>query len=103
MDNARFIAILNAALRDTGLDVTAPASPSDPGAVAAWAAFLRRCVGSGVSLADPRWRDLELRARHGTPELHLASVADPAADDETDFTLGLSLLMSLLNRDPDES
>lgn len=103
MDNARFLFILNRAVRQSGLDLTAPASPSDPAAVAAWAGLLRRCVADGVSIADPRWRDLEVRSTGGSSQLVLGSEEDESGDGEADFTLGLSLLMSMLGgrRDTD--
>ena len=108
MDNSRFLAILNRALRESGVDPAVPASPTDPGAVAAWAGFLRACVAGGVSIADPRWRELEVRAKDGHHLLALSAKGRRAPDpvdpgdshgdpgDKTDFTLGLSLLMSML-------
>lgn len=104
MDNSRFLAILNRALRESGVNPAVPASPTDPGAVAAWAGFLRACVAEGVSIADPRWRELEVRGKDGAHLLALSArgrrapaPVDPAEpEDKTDFTLGLSLLMSML-------
>ena len=99
MENTRFLAILNLALHESGLDLAAPASPTDPAAVAAWADFLRRCVARGVSISDPRWRALEMRSAAGAHRLVLVASpaeADTSADGGADFTLGLSLLMSLL-------
>ena len=102
MDNARFLSILNRAARKSGLDLAGPASGSDPRVVAAWAEFLRECMGHGVSIADPRWRALEIRASGGAPTLALTSDGGEAdADGETDFTLGLSLLISMLGRNSD--
>ena len=104
MDNARFLSILNRALRDSGIDLSAAVSPSDAGLVAAWADLLRRCTAAGVSIADPRWRDLEVRLVGGTPKLVLAGKGGAdASDEESDFTLGLSLLMSMLGRSPDKN
>lgn len=104
MDNARFLAVLNQALRESGLDLAAPTSPTDPAAVAAWAGFLRLCVAQGVSIADSRWRSLEMRSHQGSHSLVLAPghlEREQAADGEEDFTLGLSLLMSMLGRSLD--
>ncbi|HEX5132920.1 MAG TPA: hypothetical protein VFX92_10585 [Candidatus Krumholzibacteria bacterium] len=108
MDNNRFIAALNAALRETRLDPSIPAPAGNPAAVAAWAAFLHACVGRGVSITDPRWERLVLRHAAGRPVLALGD--DARAGDEPgeadDFRLGLSLLMSLLGDEdggsPDE-
>ncbi|MDH4037381.1 MAG: hypothetical protein OEX18_04080 [Candidatus Krumholzibacteria bacterium] len=103
MENSRFLAILNRAARKSGLDLSGPASASDPAVVAAWAVFLRECVDRGVSIADPRWRSLEIRSPAGTPTLALnRDSAEPEGEDETDFTLGLSLLVSMLGRNPDK-
>lgn len=102
MDNAKFLSILNRAVRESGLDLAAPAAPADPAVVAAWAELLRRCVASGVSIADPRWREVEIRVQGGTAQFALGKgTASDASGDETDFTLGLSLLVSLLGRKPD--
>lgn len=103
MDDTRFISVLNRSLTESGLDLSAPASPADPRVVSAWADFLRRCVAAGVSIADPRWRELEVRKTGGMPSLVLRrSGASKAPDATGDFTLGLSLLMSMLERNPDK-
>jgi hypothetical protein len=100
MDDKHFLDALNRAVGESGVDLSAPATASDPASVAAWAGFLRRAVALGVSIADPRWKRLEAHTRGGVPGLRLAVDAnpEPAEDDETDFTLGLSLLMSMLGR-----
>jgi hypothetical protein len=103
MDNSRFLAILNRAARESGLDLSGPASPSDPSVVSAWAGFLRECVDAGVSIADPRWRTLEIHLVGGVPTLSLASAPPESdGDGEDDFTLGLSLLISMLGSNPDK-
>ena len=103
MDDTRFISVLNRALSESGLDLSAPASPADPKVVSAWADFLRRCAAAGVSIADPRWGELEVRRSGGAPSLVLRrSGASRATDTTVDFTLGLSLLMSMLERNPDK-
>jgi hypothetical protein len=102
MDNSRFLAILSQAARRSGLDLSGPASPSNPAIVAAWAGFLRECVAAGVSIADPRWRALEIRSPLGTPTFALApDPVEPDGDERADFTLGLSLLISMLGRNAD--
>jgi hypothetical protein len=103
MDDARFISVLNRSLTESGLDLSAPASPGDPKVVTAWADFLRRCAAAGVSIADPRWRELEIRRSGGTTSLVMRrSGSSRTADTTDDFTLGLSLLMSMLEREPDK-
>ena len=102
MENARFLSILNRALGETRPDPLAASTPEDPAVVAAWAGFLRRCASAGVSISDPRWRKLEVREVAGRRTLVLGTAGDDAGDIETaDFTLGLSLLMSMLGRPTD--
>lgn len=100
MENTRFLSILNLALHESGLDLATPTSPTDPAAVAAWADFLRRCVSEGISITDPRWRALEMRTAAGAHRLVLVPRPDEVdaspTEDGADFTLGLSLLMSML-------
>jgi hypothetical protein len=101
MDNTRFLAALNASIAESGLDLSVPASPRDPQAVAAWAGFLRACVARGVTIADPRWQHLVLRSAGSASKLVLVDADDTDAPDagEVDFRLGLSLFMSLLGGD----
>ncbi len=101
MDDTRFLSVLNAALEACGLDLSVPASPRDPEAVAAWARFLSACAEQGVSIADPRWARVELRRRNGVPRLALPSggPSDAPAAGQQDFRVGLSLLMSLFGSD----
>ncbi len=106
MDDARFLSILNSALAESGVDLSAPASPSDPAAVAAWAAFLRRCVSQGISIADPRWAGLEVRGAGKRRALALSPGSEPGpqqAGGETDFRVGLALLMAMLGRQDETS
>ncbi len=103
MNDTRFISVLNRLLTESGLDPSAPASPADPQVVSVWADFLRRCVAAGVSIADPRWRELEVRKTGGTPSFVLRrSGATRETGATVDFTLGLSLLMSMLERNSDK-
>jgi hypothetical protein len=93
MDNQRFLSILNQALSATGLDLSGPAAPDDPRALQAWAAFLHACVARGATITDPRWQ--RLIVSNGT--LRLADT-DPEEEESDDFRVGLSMLMSLLEK-----
>ena len=69
-------------------------------AIQAWAGFLRSCVERGVSVGDPRWRLLEIRRTAGRPRFALPEDDPPATPGaESDFGVGLALLMAMLTRD----
>jgi hypothetical protein len=100
MNDRRFLDVVNtvapsfSAIWDAGA-----ARRGDPASIEAWAGFLSACVERGVSLGDPRWRDLEVRVRAGQPRFALPSARAAAAPLENDFSVGLALLMGLLERD----
>jgi hypothetical protein len=100
MNDRRFLTILNevAAELETGLLDASPGRRESE-AIQAWAGFLRSCVERGVSVGDPRWRLLEIRRTAGRPRFALPEADRPAAAEaESDFGVGLALLMAMLTR-----
>jgi hypothetical protein len=100
LDDDRFLAVLNEAAERCGPDWSAPGSATDPRALAWWAAFLKACVQGGVSVGDPRWRRLEVVRVGPRSRFRLAGGA-PSAPPDSDFRLGLALLMGLLDESVD--
>lgn len=107
MNDRRFVELLNeSAASFSGIWDVAAAQRRDPASVSAWAGFLAACVERGVLIGDERWREVEVRVRGGKPVFALPSLR-PSAKPliENDFSVGLTLLMGLLNRgskDPPE-
>jgi len=104
MNDRRFLTILNevAGEMQTGL-LEANPGRREAEAIQAWAEFLGSCVSRGVSVGDPRWRLLEVRRVAGRPRFALPEADRPAPPGaESDFGVGLALLMSMLTRgDPE--
>jgi len=71
---------------------------SEAASVGAWAGFLSACVARGVSIGDPRWRELEVLVRGGQPRFALPASTTLKPPLENDFGVGLTLLMVLLDR-----
>jgi hypothetical protein len=101
MNNQRFLSVLNdaaAAMASAPLEPSAGRSEAD--AIQVWAEFLRKCVAAGVSVGDPRWKLLEVHRVGGRPRFRLPAGGQPAPETKDDFSVGLTLLMSVLH--PDE-
>ena len=103
LNDRRLIEVLNDVARSfAGIWDTGAARSGDAASLEAWAGFLSACVAKGVSIGDPRWRDLEVRVRAGQPRFALPPdriAAQPPL--ENDFSVGLTLLMGLLDRQPE--
>lgn len=98
MDDQQFIASINRASSESRLrlpGVGASASPSSE-AVSAWAGFLERCVKSGVELSDARWRRLTVERDKPVTSFLLQAGSDLDEDDDSEFRVGLALLMGML-------
>lgn len=101
MNNPRFVSVLNdvaASMASAPLEPSADRSEAD--AVQLWAEFLRKCVAAGVSVGDPRWKLLEVHRVGGRPRFRLPAGGEPRGETRDDFSVGLTLLMSVLH--PDE-
>lgn len=103
MNNQRFVTILNDVAASMASAPHEPASGrSEAEAVQLWAEFLRRCVGEGVSVGDPRWSLLEVHKVAGNTRFRLPAGGQPRTETRDDFSVGLALLMSVLHPE-DES
>ena len=100
MNDRRFLSILNEVAESMGFAPLEPASGrSEAEAVRMWAEFLKHCVERGVSVGDPRWRALEVHRVGGRPRFHLPSQEGAQAETRDDFSVGLALLIGMLNPD----
>ena len=102
MNDRRLVEVLNdVAGSFAGIWDAGAARRGDPASIESWAGFLSACVEKGVSIADPRWRELEVRVRAGQPRFTLPPKRAERPPLENDFSVGLTLLMGLLNRQPE--
>jgi hypothetical protein len=101
MNDQRFLSILN--------EVAASMAPgplesvegrSEAEAIRNWAEFLKKCVGKGVRVGDPRWALLEAHRVGDRPRFLLPASDRPQVETREDFSVGLALLMGVLH--PDE-
>jgi hypothetical protein len=100
MNDRRFLAILNQVAAAMASAPLAPAAGrSEAEAIRMWAEFLERCTKKGVSIGDPRWRNLEVHRVAGRPRFRLPSGDQPGAGTRDDFGVGLALLMGVLHPD----
>jgi hypothetical protein len=100
MNDRRFVSILNqvaSSMEPTPLGAAPGRSETE--AIQLWADFLRRCVESGVSVGDPRWRRLEVQRAGGKSSFRLPDRAAPRVEPEEDLSVGLTLLMAMLHPD----
>lgn len=100
MNDRRFLTILNQVASSMASAPLEPASGrSEAEAIGVWADFLKRCVEEGVSVGDPRWRDLEVHRVGGRLRFRLPSVERTKDEVRDDFSVGLALLMGVLHPD----
>jgi hypothetical protein len=99
MEDEQFIACINkiAAENRLRLPVIDESSPTGE-AISAWADFLQLCVKRGIMLSDPRWERVTIGKHKPVTvfELHGTS----AERRDSDFRVGLQLLMGMLDKDP---
>lgn len=98
MDDERFIATLNNITSQSRLRLPViDESPPSGEAVSAWAAFLQQCVKRGLKLSDPRWGRVTIEQHKPVTVFELRGSSSEAPD--TDFRVGLQLLMGMLEED----
>jgi hypothetical protein len=104
MTDNQFLSIINKMaaenrLRLTGLERPAlPPEEVSADALAAWAALLEGCVKHGVKLADDRWSRVVIKQDKPVTVFALDGTRSTAPD--SDFRIGLHLLMRILEKDP---
>ena len=67
--------------------------------VSAWAEFLELCVKKGIKMSDPRWRRLAVARQKPVTVFELQGPSSGPTD--TDFRVGLQLLIGMLEQDQD--
>jgi hypothetical protein len=102
LNDRRLVEVLNDVARSfTGIWDAGAARRGDAASIEAWAGFLSACIAKGVSIGDPRWRELEVRVRGGQPRFTLPPDRSAHPPLENDFSVGLTLLIGLLDRQPE--
>lgn len=101
MDSDQFVAKLNRIAADLPgeLPVLDGQKAPSSGVIAAWAAFLQRCVKAGIHISDERWQSLSMTRRGGVVEFSLEQPGHGEPDE--DFRVGLQLLMGMLGESDD--
>lgn len=98
MSDEMFIAKLNQIVKDNRLvlPVLGAREPS-VGDIATWARFFELCVKKGMSLGDSRWQRLNITSQD--PHTFFSLEGGPAPPPDTDFRVGLQLLLGGLHPD----
>jgi hypothetical protein len=99
MNDQKFLSILNAVSRDRGFHLRVLERGEAPSSrfLEDWAGFLETCVRKGVALSDPRWQRVSVESNTPHSQFALEAGGDPG--DDSDFRVGLQLLLGML--DPD--
>ncbi len=100
MNDQKFLSVLNAVSREHGFHLPVLKSGESPSSrfLEEWAGFLETCVRKGVVLSDPRWQHVTVESNSPHSRFALeAGGGDPA--DDSDFRVGLQLLLGMLNRE----
>lgn len=98
MDDEHFITTLNKITSQNRLRLPViDESPPSGEAVSVWAGFLQQCVKRGLKLSDPRWERVTI-GQHKPVTVFELQGSSPGTPD-TDFRVGLQLLMGMLEKD----
>jgi len=101
MDNDQFVAKLNRIAAESPGELPVLDGQKEPSSevIAAWAAFLQRCLKAGIRISDERWQSLSMTRRGGVVEFALDEPG--RGDPDEDFRVGLQLLMGMLGEPED--
>lgn len=98
MNDEQFIRSINRITADHGLRLPVIEDPRRQGAdVSAWAEFLELCVKNGIKISDSRWRRVALAKQKPVTVFELQEPSREPTD--TDFRVGLQLLIGMLEGD----
>jgi hypothetical protein len=103
MTDGEFVSILNEVAQMQTLhlsDMKPDAAPSSE-FLSRWAHFLEALVREGVSLSDPRWGRLAVESDKPCTRFALAEPGHTVSQGDSDFRVGLQLLMGLLGKTTD--
>lgn len=99
MEDEQFIVNINKITADNRLRLPLiDESPPSGDAISAWAEFLRLCVKSGIKLSDSRWQRVAINKQKPVTVFELQGTSFEPRD--SDFRIGLQLLMGMLDKDP---
>ncbi len=100
MNDDQFIKSINQITVEHRLKLPMIGDVHSPGAeVSAWAGFLELCVKNGIKISDPRWRRLAFAKQKPVTVFELQGASSEPTD--TDFRVGLQLLIGMLEKDAD--
>jgi hypothetical protein len=102
MNDQRFLSILNSVSQERGFHVPVLKRGESPssGFLEDWAEFLETCVRKGLVLSDPRWQRVAIESNSPHSQFTLEAGGSEPSED-SDFRVGLQLLLGML--DPDNS
>jgi len=96
VDDETFINRLNQIAKLGGLKLPnlGEGGAPTPQGLSRWSSFLSECLRAGVSLADPRWKRVSID--NSGP--YTTFILENRKTADTDFRVGLQLLLGLLDR-----
>jgi hypothetical protein len=102
MNDKVFISRLNEITKEHGLklpilDDKEPASAE----LSSWARFLELCVKKGISLGDARWNRVTIK--NDTPQTKFVLEGGDSTPLDSDFRVGLQLLLGMLHEDREDA
>ena len=98
VNDEQFLKNVNRVAAENRLELPMIGDAVSPGAeVSAWAEFLELCVKNGIKISDPRWRRLAFAKQKPVTIFELQGKSSEPTD--TDFRVGLQLLIGMLEKD----
>lgn len=98
MNDDQFLRNINRITAENRLSLPVIGGAQAPSAeVSAWAQFLELCVKKGIKISDPRWRRLSFAKQKPVTVFELQGKSSEPTD--TDFRVGLQLLIGMLEKD----
>jgi hypothetical protein len=98
MNDAQFLKNINRITAEHRLRLPMIGEAKSPSAeVSAWAEFLELCVKNGIKISDPRWRRLAFAKQNPVTVFELQGPSSEPTD--TDFRVGLQLLIGMLEKE----
>ncbi|MEE9270861.1 MAG: hypothetical protein V3V49_11435 [Candidatus Krumholzibacteria bacterium] len=101
IDDRKFISRLNQISRSHGATLPALKRGESPSGefLADWARFLENCVKQDIPLSDPRWQRVGVQDK--TTYTHFMLELDDEDRQDSEFRVGLQLLMGILGNEDD--
>ena len=98
MNDQQFISVLNRVSQEMRLQMPILEAPESATSefLGEWAAFLEGCVKRGLGLSDDRWQRVAIESN--TPHSRFTLDAAEDLSRDSDFRVGLQLLLGMLDR-----